>query len=87
LPRLASARSCARRKRQCAHEHARQALGEHTWASLEPEFWDALKEIAERGGKSLAGLIAEVDAARGAVPASNLSSALRVFVLNTVRNS
>ena len=59
--------------------------GHRTSLSLEPEFWDALKGIADAQGKSLAGLIAEVDAARGATPQSNLSSALRVFVLNALR--
>jgi predicted DNA-binding ribbon-helix-helix protein len=34
---------------------------------------------------SLAALIAETDRARGDAPAANLSSALRVFVLDTLR--
>lgn len=60
--------------------------GHRTSISLEPPFWDALKEIAEARGLSLAGLIAEIDRARGDEPAANLSSALRVFVLETLRD-
>jgi predicted DNA-binding ribbon-helix-helix protein len=59
--------------------------GHRTSLSLEPEFWDALKELASARSLSLAGLIAEIDAERGPTPATNLSSALRVYVLNTVR--
>ena len=59
--------------------------GHRTSLSLEPPFWDELKRAAEHRGLSLAGLIAEVDAARGVEPQSNLSSALRVFVLDWVR--
>jgi predicted DNA-binding ribbon-helix-helix protein len=51
--------------------------GHKTSVSLEDAFWRALKTIAAERGVSLAQLIAEVDAARG----GNLSSALRVFVL------
>jgi predicted DNA-binding ribbon-helix-helix protein len=59
--------------------------GHRTSLSLEPQFWDALKEIAASKGFSLAGLIAEIDAARGVTPTSNLSSALRVYVLEHIR--
>ncbi|HZH27511.1 MAG TPA: ribbon-helix-helix domain-containing protein [Azospirillaceae bacterium] len=55
--------------------------GHQTSVSLEPEFWDELKRIAAARGVSLNQLIAEVDAAR----TGNLSSALRVFVLNDLR--
>jgi predicted DNA-binding ribbon-helix-helix protein len=59
--------------------------GHRTSLSLEPEFWAALKEIAAARRISLASLIAEIDARRGAQPQSNLSSALRVFVLEMLR--
>lgn len=52
--------------------------GHRTSLSLEPEFWDALKRIAQREGRTVSGLIGEIDAARGQ---RNLSSAVRVFVL------
>ncbi len=52
--------------------------GHRTSLSLEPEFWQALKDLARRDGCSLAALIARIDAARGN---RNLSSAVRVHVL------
>ena len=55
--------------------------GHATSLSLESEFWAALKEIARRRGLSLNQLVAGVDATR----AGNLSSALRVFVLDCYR--
>ncbi len=53
--------------------------GHRTSVSLEPEFWAALRDIAERRGLSINALVAEVDKGRN----GNLSSALRVFVLAT----
>jgi predicted DNA-binding ribbon-helix-helix protein len=52
--------------------------GHATSLSLEAEFWTALQEIARKHGLSLNRLVASVDATR----AGNLSSALRVFVLD-----
>ena len=52
--------------------------GHRTSLSLEPEFWEALKRIAQREGRTVSGLIGEIDAARGR---RNLSSAVRVFIL------
>ena len=51
--------------------------GHRTSVSLEPEFWQALKNIAVARRESLSSLIGKVDGARQ----GNLSSALRVFVL------
>ena len=51
--------------------------GHRTSVSLEPEFWQALKEIAAARRESLSALVSEVDRTRE----GNLSSALRVFVL------
>jgi predicted DNA-binding ribbon-helix-helix protein len=55
--------------------------GHSTSLSLEPEFWSALRDIAGLRGTSLNRLVASVDAGR----AGNLSSALRVFVLECYR--
>jgi predicted DNA-binding ribbon-helix-helix protein len=55
--------------------------GHRTSVSLEPAFWEVLKEIAERRSLSINKLIAEIDRGR----TGNLSSAIRVFVLRTVR--
>jgi len=55
--------------------------GHATSLSLEAEFWTALQEIARRRGLSLNRLVASVDAGR----TGNLSSALRIFVLDCYR--
>jgi len=55
--------------------------GHPTSLSLEAEFWSALSEIASARGVSLNRLVASVDAERR----GNLSSALRVFVLDCYR--
>ncbi|MGH6855780.1 MAG: ribbon-helix-helix domain-containing protein [Aestuariivirga sp.] len=52
--------------------------GHRTSLSLEPEFWEALAQAAATRKKSLAGLVAEIDTARGG---RNLSSAIRVWLL------
>lgn len=55
--------------------------GHPTSVSLEPEFWDAVKELAEERGLSINALIGEIDGCR----AGNLSSAIRVHVLSALR--
>lgn len=55
--------------------------GHRTSVSLEDAFWRRLQSIAAERGLSVSALAALVDAARGD---ANLSSALRVFVLETV---
>ncbi len=59
-------------------KHSVVIAGHRTSVSLEDAFWRALKDIAAQESVSLAALIARVDAGRGE---ANLSSALRVFVL------
>lgn len=56
--------------------------GHRTSVSLEQPFWDALAEIARAERVSLNALVARIDAGRGA---ANLSSAIRVFVLERAR--
>ncbi|MGV8839400.1 MAG: ribbon-helix-helix domain-containing protein [Bauldia sp.] len=53
--------------------------GHRTSISLEEPFWAALAEIAEARALSLSGLVAEIDRERP--PRTNLSSAVRMFVL------
>ena len=53
--------------------------GHKTSVSLEDEFWNGLHAIADEGPTPMAVLLKTIDSARG--PA-NLSSAIRVFVLN-----
>jgi predicted DNA-binding ribbon-helix-helix protein len=55
--------------------------GHRTSVSLEDAFWQELTRIAHARGQSINALIAAIDAGRG----GNLSSAVRVFILNEVR--
>lgn len=57
--------------------------GHRTSVSLESPFWEALAEIAAARQQSLAALVAGIDRERD--PATNLSSAIRVFVLGHFR--
>lgn len=61
--------------------------GHHTSVSLEDAFWAELSQLAEGRGLSLNALVAEIDRARaeGAAPPGNLSSALRLHVLEALR--
>jgi predicted DNA-binding ribbon-helix-helix protein len=56
--------------------------GHKTSVSIEDAFWTALKEIARARRQSLAELIGAIDSARRG---GNLSSAIRVFVLDYYR--
>ena len=56
--------------------------GHKTSVSIEDTFWTALKEIAQLRRQSLAELIGAIDGARRG---GNLSSAIRVFVLDHYR--
>ena len=55
--------------------------GHATSVTLEAEFWDCLKEMALSRGQSINQMVAEIDMGRG----GNLSSAIRVFVLNDLK--
>lgn len=57
--------------------------GHKTSISLEDAFWSDLKEIAHVQGATLSTLVAEIDKTR---KQSNLSSAIRLFVLDQIRN-
>jgi predicted DNA-binding ribbon-helix-helix protein len=54
-----------------------------TSVSLEDAFWSSLKEIASDRDETLSNLVAKIDADR---QHRNLSSAIRLFVLNHVRD-
>ncbi len=56
--------------------------GHRTSISLEEAFWNELRQLARSRDISTAALVAEIDAARGE---ANLSSAIRVFVLTSLR--
>ena len=53
-------------------------ISRETCVSLEAPFWEALKEITERTNKPLKTLLEQIDRRR---KTSNLSSAIRVFIL------
>lgn len=55
--------------------------GHSTSLTLEEAFWEDLQRVAKRRGLSLNALVAAVDAERR----GNLSSALRLFVLDCYR--
>jgi predicted DNA-binding ribbon-helix-helix protein len=57
--------------------------GHKTSISLEDDFWRALKEIAGERHKSLSALVAAIEGDR---QHSNLSSAIRLFVLEFYRS-
>jgi predicted DNA-binding ribbon-helix-helix protein len=63
-------------------KHSVMIAGHRTSVSLEDPFWAALRELAEARGQSVQALIGAIDARRGG---QNLSSAIRVFVLEAVR--
>jgi predicted DNA-binding ribbon-helix-helix protein len=60
-------------------KHSLVIAGHRTSVSLEDAFWRRLCRIAAGRGLSVNALAATVDASRGA---ANLSSAIRVFVLD-----
>ena len=65
-------------------KHSLVIAGHRTSISLEEAFWEGLKGVAVRDQRSLASLVAQIDATRGE---ANLSSAIRVFVLERLSGS
>ena len=59
------------------------AAGHKTSVSLEDAFWEGLKEIARGRNITLSELVAAIDSGRRQ---GNLSSAIRLFVLDFYRN-
>ena len=58
--------------------------GHKSSISLEDEFWDALREIADHEHIAISALVATIDHGR---TTNNLSSAIRVYVLDHFRRS
>jgi predicted DNA-binding ribbon-helix-helix protein len=58
--------------------------GHKSSISLEDQFWDALREIADQKDIAISTLVAAIDHNR---TTSNLSSAIRVYVLDHFRRS
>lgn len=59
--------------------------GHRTSVSLEDEFWDAFRAIAQARNQPINALAARIDAERG--PDIGLASAMRLFVLRHYRNA
>ena len=64
-------------------KHSLVIAGHSTSISLETAFWEVLRELAREKGVSVAAYAAEIDQKRGA---ANLSSALRVHLLQVFRD-
>ena len=62
-------------------KHSVRIAGHPTSVSLEPAFWQALCDIAARRRIPVSALLTEIDAGRS----GNLSSAIRLFVLESCR--
>ena len=61
--------------------------GHATSISLEPVFWDALREAATEDGVPVSALVARIDAERVAAPdPANLASAIRVWLFQRARS-
>jgi predicted DNA-binding ribbon-helix-helix protein len=65
-------------------KHSVVVRGHKTSISLEDAFWSAIREIAHAQGTTVSKLIADIDKTR---EHNNLSSAIRLFVLNYVRSN
>ena len=64
-------------------KHSITIAGHRTSISLEEEFWDALCKFAREDGLSVNALVGAIDKQR----TTNLSSAIRVFVLNRYQSA
>lgn len=58
--------------------------GHASSVSIEKPFWDAFKAIAESKGTSINKLVTEIDDARVGGESVNLSSAIRLYVLDAL---
>ncbi|MEL4069497.1 ribbon-helix-helix domain-containing protein [Ochrobactrum sp. GPK 3] len=65
-------------------KHSVSIRGHATSYTLEDEFFEILNQIAETRGQSIAALVAEVDSKGERT--TNLSSALRLHVLNWLKS-
>ncbi len=61
-------------------KHSLTLHGHRTSVSLEPEFWQAFRDIAREKDVAINVLAAEIDQTRGTD--AGLASAIRVYVLN-----
>ena len=65
-----------------------EIAGHKTSISLEPLFWDMLKQAAEREGLPLNALVARIDAERIAAPRPpGLAGAIRLWVVSGLESA
>ena len=64
-------------------KHSLTLHGHRTSVSLEAEFWQAFRRLAQDEGKTLNELAVQIDDARGD---TGLASAIRVFVLKALQS-
>jgi len=76
----------ARRGKSLVLKRSIKLDGYKTSVTLEDAFWDAFKEIVAAQGTTIGRLIATIDNERHERQHTNLSSAIRVFVLNYYRS-
>ena len=69
-------------KKSLVIKHSIAVGGHKTSVSLEDDFWAALREIALRDRATLSDLVGSIDSQR---QHGNLSSSVRLFVLNHYR--
>jgi predicted DNA-binding ribbon-helix-helix protein len=64
-------------------KHSLTLRGHRTSVSLEPEFWEAFRQIAAREGLGLNELAVQIDETRGAD--IGLASAIRLYILRSLQ--
>lgn len=58
--------------------------GRRTSVRLEPDLWEALREIAQREDRSLHEICTDIDRTRGG---TRLTSAMRIYIVNYYRSA
>ena len=65
------------------NKHTVKVNGHDTSVFIEKEFWLELKYISKLNNKSISGMISDIDKNK---ETQNLSSAIRLYVLNHLKN-
>lgn len=65
-------------------KHSITIKGHKTSITLEAEFWNELKLISQKENKSIQQIITEIDSV---CDNKNLSSSIRIFILNYLKNN
>ena len=65
-------------------KHSVTIKGHETSIALEPEFWNELKIISKKTNKSIQQIITAIDETNNN---KNLSSQIRIFILDYIKNN